>query len=594
MNKRIKSKLDQYQIRVFADKALVFLYDCPLFRLTGKLNMMFPAQHTIVVCILLLFCGAAYTQSQTRPANQSPAGSISGKVTIKGKGFAGIAVVLRTSDFAGPMKTSYRGITDQDGNYRIAGVTAGTYFVIPAAPAFVVGELTDSRGKSLIVAEGESVDGINFNLTPGGVITGKVTDTEGRPLIEEPISLLPADTDNQRGQMYGTMVRPGQTDDRGVYRIFGLAAGRYKVAVGQSEDFVGGPRKMQYRQTFHPAVTDSTKATIVEITEGSEASNIDITVGRSLTTFTASGRVVDGETGQPLTGITLGVQGMVGDRISSGAMSSTSNSQGGFRLENLAPGKYSAFIIPRSNSEIRADPVTFEIVDGDVTDLLLKGLKGASVSGVIALEGTDDKSVVARLSQLRVNAYVQSERPGSNYGQSATTNQDGSFRVGGLAAGTVNFSLSSTDRRPLKGFTLIRVEREGVLQPRGLEIKDGEQVSGVRLIVSYANGGIRGTVKFENGEPPSDAQLYVAINRLLEDSGRTQTQFTRPVQVDARGHFLVEGLAAGTYEVNVNLFTRASRVRPPTAKQQVTVADGSVTDVTVTLDLQSISAPGNP
>lgn len=56
------------------------------------------------------------------------------------------------------------------------------------------------------------------------------------------------------------------------------------------------------------------------------------------------------------------------------------------------------------------------------------------------------------------------------------------------------------------------------------------------------------------------------------------------VEVDARGHFLVEGLAAGTYEVQVGLTVPNARENV-TSKQTVTVTDGAVTEVMVTLDL---------
>ena len=83
------------------------------------------------------------------------------------------------------------------------------------------------------------------------------------------------------------------------------------------------------------------------------------------------------------------------------------------------------------------------------------------------------------------------EGPGS-WVQPVTINSDGSFRVAGLQSGVANFSLTATDRRPVVGLTLSRLERDGVAQPRGVEIKDREQVTGVRLVVQYGNGTIRG------------------------------------------------------------------------------------------------------
>ena len=35
-----------------------------------------------------------------------------------------------------------------------------------------------------MVEVGESTEGVDFALTEGGVITGRVTDAEGRPVVE--------------------------------------------------------------------------------------------------------------------------------------------------------------------------------------------------------------------------------------------------------------------------------------------------------------------------------------------------------------------------------------------------------------------------
>ena len=557
--------------------------------------MKSPARQAIV-WFLLILCTPLYTKSQTSLAKKRPASNIGGKVTIKGKGVSGIVVGLRATDSAGQQTSRYKSATDQDGNYRITNVPPGTYQVMPAAPGFVISGPGDPGVKSLIITEGETVEGIDFALTRGGVIAGRVTDSEGRPLIEEQINLLPAEANNQGGPVYMVAPRTMQTDDRGIYRIFGVPAGNYRVAVGESEEGVfagGGSRRSQYKQTFYPAVTDPSMAGVIEVMEGSEMANVDITVGRRLDTFAVSGRIVDGESGQPLPNVRFGLQRIARERRSF-SNSGSSNSQGEFKLENLAPGKYAVFIVPQPNNEIRADTVPFDLIDQDITGLLVKTSLGASVSGVIVLEGTDDKIALAKLNQLKLQIYVRNEGAASTFGQPATINQDGSFRVGGLQAGIANFSLSTIDRGQLTGFTIMRVERDGVAQLRGVEVKDREQVTGVRVVVNYGNGGIRGLVKFENGELPPNARFSVWFTSPGDDPTKLQRTFTPSPQVDSRGHFLVEGLAAGTYEVNCSVYIPGSRSRPPSTKQQVNVADGVVTEVTITLDLEPYPVPGNP
>jgi hypothetical protein len=54
-------------------------------------------------------------------------------------------------------------------------------------------------------------------------------------------------------------------------------------------------------------------------------------------------------------------------------------------------------------------------------------------------------------------------------------------------------------------------------------------------------------------------------------------------QLDSRKRFTVEGLAAGTYEVNVAVFDPSRQDTSRVFKQQVTVVDNVASDVTITI-----------
>jgi hypothetical protein len=401
---------------------------------------------------------------------------------------------------------------------------------------------------------------------------------------------VPADQVNAREQMFPPVISGGfQTDDRGIYRIYGIPAGRYKISVGLAEeDSYSSVRfgRAAYKRTFYPDATDPNDAKIIEIAEGTEATNIDIAVGRNLPSFAASGRVVDGETGQAVKGARFGLRRMVNDREDSFVQGiyPVSNSQGEFRMENITPGKYAIFIAPQAGSEVRADAVLFEVIDQDVTGLLLKTLKGLSISGTVVLDGIYDKSVFAKLAELRVRAYVRNELSGS--GQDGPINPDGSFRVGGLVAGTANFWLGAQDRRLPVSFAIVRVERDGVVQPRGVEIKAGEQVSGVKLVVSYGTGTIRGEVKLVSGPLPQGVRVAVWIRK----AGATAEGY-RTYDADSRGHFLIEGVTPGNYDLYVN--ANVPDRRSTSATQPISVTEGTVSDVVVVLDLKMNPEP-NP
>jgi hypothetical protein len=463
---------------------------------------------------------------------------------------------------------------------------------MPASPVFVNAEINNQRGKFLVLAEGENVENINFSLVRGGVITGKITDADGRPVIQQQVSLYRADAFDQpsaQRQIYPTT--SASTDDRGIYRMFGIVAGRYKVGAGRGDNTFSGGLGMgraSYQQVFHPDVSDQAKATVIEVSEGSEATNVDITLGRFQQTFRASGQIIDGEKGLPMPNLRFGLQRIKGDRPEFINPLMASNSQGAFIVEGLVPGKYSAFLFPEPNNEARADAVPFDIVDQDVSGLIIKVVKGASLSGNVILE-SDDKNAFAKLLNLQVQAYVSNPKGRPSFGQSGPIVPDGSFHLGGLEAGTANFSLDGPgDRSQSKGFRISRVERDGLVLPNGFEIKEGEQVTGLRVIVSYGNATLRGVVAFENGPLPAGGRIIVRVIKPGETVSNLQ-----PISVDARGHFIIEGLPGGLYELTVFVSLPGAKQRPP-IKQQVSLQDGVVTDVTVSVDLGPIVGSNSP
>src|SRR5215213_3925235 len=338
---------------------------------------MFSSTRQAVACILLIFSAVASSSSQTNPEKAANA-SISGKVTLKNKGVAGILVYAQEQNSRGWNRTQFRATTDQTGSYRITNLPGGTYIVRPIAPALAFED--EARNNAVVISDDENLEDINFAMVPGGVITGKITDSDGKPVIEEYVTVLPLDSTIVNGRLE----RGIRTDDRGIYRAFGLRKGKYKLSVGQDNSLPAGARP-SYVPTFYPSVTDVAKATAIEVTEGSETTNVDIVVGRPQSTFKVSGRILDAETGKPLPGIKYGVYRSYGEHSGSSTSGGTvTNATGEFRLENVLPGKYSVFIVAEEG--VRGDSVSFEVVDRDITDLVINAGRAASVSGVVVLE----------------------------------------------------------------------------------------------------------------------------------------------------------------------------------------------------------------
>ena len=160
--------------------------------------------------ILVIFCAAVFARAQAVQPKE-PGATITGKITLKGKGTPGIFVALRVNDSSHTRQlTRFRGVSDNEGKYRIENVTPGSYFVVPVAPAYVWDE--GDLGKTLNVNKGETIENVDFPLALGGAITGRV-DVEGRPLIEEVVSLVP-ERGNTRARWRPLSTRTDLNDER--------------------------------------------------------------------------------------------------------------------------------------------------------------------------------------------------------------------------------------------------------------------------------------------------------------------------------------------------------------------------------------------
>jgi len=538
---------------------------------------MVSSSRRALACILFLLAAAFFAHAQ-----QDQTGSISGKVTFKNKGVASILVIAIDTNYRdGEERSHNRALTDIDGNYLINNVPTGDYLVYPVAPALVV-----ESGQRLTITAGETIRDINFAMVHSGAITGRITDADGQPLIKETVSVVRVEPESDYERHKFASFR---TDDRGIYQAFGLRPGKYKVSVGQPlprqiplPSHPGFVRKI-LRQTFYPSVTDPEKATILEVTESSEIKDIDI-VASAASTFKLTGRIIDGETSKPLPNVRLVVL-QSNFSASSGLFSSDSN--GEFKLEGATPGSYKLLIF--SPSDWRADALTVDVIDKDLTGLEIKAMRGASLAGVVVVENSDDKVAAPKLSDLLVFASVPNlSTPDYTPINPIQVNPDGSFKIAGLTAGMIRLRLWQRNNSPLSTLEIARVEQNGVRQFGDINLKDGEQVAGLRIVAKVVEltGAIRGQIKFENGEPLRAARIIVSISRLNENSSKSRLDGMSSPEVDSRGRFLIERLAAGTYELSVMMAPPGAHALDDVGRQQVTVIENRVSEVTVTVKLK--------
>lgn len=539
--------------------------------------------------VFLLVPFSAYSQTDNKA---KLVGTISGKVTVSDSGIGDIVVTAQLGDRPGQPALA-RAKTDANGRYRLPGLTAGQYQITAIAPAWAFVDQSGysgsfyGAGKVVVLAAGEDVDDVEIKLLRGGVITGRVTDADGKPVVEERVTPEIVDQNGnptKQPALFMWNYQMTQTDDRGVYRIYGLSAGRYRVSVGRNESgFIGSRSNTYYPLTFYGDTTDATKATVVELQEGSEAGNIDIRVGRASRTFFATGRLIDSDTGQPIPGTRL----MYGPArpnqpFYGGYVGTPTGPRGDFRLEGLEPGRYGISISASYEASSHySDPLLFEIRDADVTNLELRATRGLTLSGVVIFEGSQRKDLQQQIGTLRVGASVTS--PTNSQSQSFSSSgiaADGSFQITGVRPGKVRLVVAAYSNPALRGITTLRAERGGVDVLQTLELQPGESLTDLRIVAGLGTGTIRGTVRFVGGELPPNMRLFVNVKR----EGATASGGGL---VDARGHFVIGNLTGGTYEVTLhvssNIPPAGRRIKPQ--MQTVAVSDDGEAQLDFIVDL---------
>ncbi|MGH9835777.1 MAG: hypothetical protein ACREBD_22535 [Blastocatellia bacterium] len=528
---------------------------------------------------------------------KSGTATVSGRVVLKGEPAQGVTVILQPQISGRPVNPDavLRGSADGAGRFQITGVTAGRYSIMAFAPGAISADdmnFAGLPGKTLNVSEGENVENIDLKLRLGGVITGRVTDSQGRPLVDERVTLNMLDRDGRSQQYFGSPMsfEMFNTDDRGVYRIYGLSEGQYRVSVGYAQapgSSVVMMSRAFYPKTFHPDTTDESQAKVIEVTEGIETTNVDITVGAAKRAYDLYGRVVNAENGQPVAGVEISYGTFRDGRlVSSGSNGERSKANGDFRLIGVLPGAYGVFARSQGDNDFISDPVMCEIGDGDVHGIEIKVRQGGSISGVVVIEGTNDPKTLSRLSQISLRVFGrpgQGVPPSPIMGGFTKVNADGSFRIRGLQQGKAEISMI-----PTPGLALARIELNGVPQREGIEISPGEQATGVKVVVTRGVLSLRGEVKIVGITLPQGQRLFVSARRQDQSA-----QNSSSAEVDARGQFILENLAPGEYEVRISPMLNPNSDRPDgqvmrafsMTKQKVILSGDNQAPITLVVDM---------
>jgi hypothetical protein len=293
------------------------------------------------VSVLLLAAVLALSQS---PA---PYGRVIGQVVEQGQNtpIAGARINMlpagRPATLPPPI---FETTSDAEGRFALESVPPGEYRLQASKPGYAM-PAPDVPPQTVDVAAGQTRSDVLIALLRGGAIAGRVLDASGEPQAE--VQVMAVRRLQNGPPMPVPIGRSAQTDDLGMYRLYGLPPGQYYVEVSPRAQFglfnVTSPRSSITVPTYYPAARTVDTAQAIAVAAGETIKDVDIRVIETVA-YQISGSVVD-ESGAPVAGAAVSVEPdrnpASGTPIMFGPpFNVRTNADGTFAVPNLAPGTY--------------------------------------------------------------------------------------------------------------------------------------------------------------------------------------------------------------------------------------------------------------
>ncbi|HET6977434.1 MAG TPA: carboxypeptidase-like regulatory domain-containing protein [Pyrinomonadaceae bacterium] len=501
----------------------------------------------MIVFLVLVLCVVVRGQERLaeRKTPEPTTGSIDGKVVNEsGQPLAGASVFVRMVNSAVLNRST---TTDMDGNFRVNGLETGLYVVAAQAPAYTT--LPGDPEKPQYYRLGDSA---RVDMIRGGAITGTVSNSMGEPLIAVRVRatmIRDANGKALRGPLIGSFEQP--TDDRGIYRIYGLAPGTYIVSAGGGGFITNFNPYESDIPTFAPSSTRDTAAEVKVL--GGDDVAVDIRY-RGEPGHSVSGSVAKiGNTSNVTLFLTkAGSNIPVANTIQIPSMR-------GFVFNGLGDGDYdlvaqesmtnpSTYLLVMSYSE----PKRITVRGADVTGIEIVTKPLGSISGKVSLEPTKVPECEGKRPPLLSEMVVRIKRPEKELeadlfamrftANSGSPDTGGAFNLRNLPAG--RYQLEPRFYARYWYLQSIAINGAGP-KPQRIDaaanwttLKSGEQLTNVAVTLAGGAASIRGSVPVKDGETlPTGMVVYLIPN----DKGKEE---------DVLRYFVTELAADGTFTFN--------------------------------------------
>ena len=436
----------------------------------------------IASCLLTLLTPALPLAAQVRDAapQSTGTGAIAGTVVTDGEPARPVRRAIVTLNSSDPL-VARTTITDDAGRFAFASLPASRYSIGATKRGWVTAsygaKAIGRPGRTLSLAAGERATA-TLRMARGAVITGTILDQFGQPVSGATMRILKYGYTFNTGErrlnnVAGSVVGP---DERGAYRVYGLAPGEYYISVSNTAASLArgrdlhltsevdveealkaaqnGPavpmtdvpqRTVGFSQIFYPGATSVAQATPIAVRVGEERSGVDFAVQYSPvarvegTILSPDGTPTAARVNLVVNDPNTSTTGIEAIRMSQ------AGPDGRFSFAEIAPGPYtmSAHTAqPGATGERPQMLAAFSDVDvqSDISGLTVTLQESLTVSGVIRYDG---EGTAPNPASLRVS-LMPWQQGGSTVTistSSVTTAADGRFTLPGVTPGRYRLSV---------------------------------------------------------------------------------------------------------------------------------------------------------
>ena len=491
---------------------------------------------------------------------ETKTGAITGTVVNdNGQPLANAAVFVRPFGSNVPGRTT---TTDSEGTFQVRGLDPMAYIVSASLPAYATAPRDPDSSQATYFRVGDSV---KIELIKGAVITGTVTSSTGEPIVGVRVRVFMIRDGNGQAARYEMPSRERTTDDRGVYRIYGLAPGTYVASAGGGSGFSGyniNPYDADV-PTYAPAATRDT-ATEINLHAGEEVTGVDIRYRGE------PGHIVSGIAGGAgPSGFTVRLSSISNGASQTSTMSYQPPGSRGFSFNGVADGEYD--LTAESSSPTGdwavSEPRRIKVRGADVGGLELTTKALGSIAGRVVLEESKAPECKGKRRPLFTETVVTpwhneknvpKDQPQFIWGMGAPTLPDkqGDFTLRNLAPGQYRFNTRSLAKYwYLQAISLqpqVAPAAKAAAANRPIDaarnwttLKSGDRLSVLVLTLAEGAASLHGQVKLADDQklvPRLFAYLVPAEREKAEDVLRFFVS-----QVAADGTFALNNLPPGRY-----------------------------------------------